>query len=1585
MSDIDYSLSPKKFIAEIRSSYKIDDPGTQMLREQLNNSLKLLSEDLYSDDTHFVSELIQNADDNDYETNVVPSLIFSLKPNKLVIVNNEIGFSAKNVYALCLTGSSTKKGNKYKTGEKGIGFKSVFTVSDSPEIHSNGYHFKFDRTVKDKPLGFVIPYWVDDIRDAVEGQTVIVLPAPKNEEFDGSKLHSLDPYLLLFLRKLRKIEVHENDQVSSFCRLDKVGISQLTLSKDNGSGEVTLEQKQYLRTSCIVEMDSVQEEKRPGIDKTEIVLAFPISELYEAQPDINRSKIYAFLPIRQAGFRFSIQADFLLNASRGEIREGLLWNIRLRDAIASAFVSALEEFKKFDQLAYTYLSFIPHGDEVSGEFLSPVRNSIYEQLTEKQCLLSTSGVWSYPRNLRLASDAFRELFPSEVAKSIFGFDYLHKSQKVDEEILKKLQVKRAAFSEVVSIFKDHQVWFKEQSREWQMSLYSYIAESHKEFIKSGIKHVPFLPLEGGSLVIPSKEHVYFPLTKGKKYGFEKDINILDFELFEGDLDLVQSAKEFLLQIGVLEDNPYNMIKGHIVPQHSVEGLKTVAQPSLLGHLRYIKDKFNTYLSGAAQHSMTEEEAIEYLREKIFIGIKKKNQIGNLFFSKSVNLYLGNEYLPVFPIESFLADKADASLFVSGEYLTKKDKEDDEAIKSWRYFFNRLGINDAPKIKNNILDWQCSAEMLSLLESSNPKIRSETLICISRYWSYYRQFVASNSVLRSRGKLVVSDSEFIKTLRETIVSGNRKTPVALDQAYFPSKEIKTVMGNTVCYVDEALQPEMLKVCQVSTVLNANVLIKRLKQLKLDESGDTLPAIQKIYKRVEEIFEEDKDFILQAFEDFSLIRVKGPNNSWRKPSEVCWIKSGAFLDSICPPLEGQYKDFSKFFTKLGVKNEIPIEIRIDALEKLGNWSSIEERKKVALSCYQRISKLLKKFNTEDDSFPEWVDDFSWKKLFLDRKGNMVDKDSNLFIDDKPNISCHFADENDISFLAVSMNDLPSLQKFLDASEIPCVSNSCSIKLFNANNGEIDSALTSIVRQCAVYFARILYVKDFDAFEEAKASGLLVGLKSIEICSAEDVQVCVSLASFDRHISEEIARDGQRILYKKGSRSIKDRISKQLCDYLNAKHTLSELFARILIDSNPSSIEEFLEEKQIGMLPEEFLFATDNDSEIVLNGDSDESESFEQTSIESGKPESPVNEDEGNTYVSSQADISDSSNAKSNTKSRSDKDRDENAKQGDENIKINSPDKESNSTVSNTDPKDLSDRGETSQSGYSGDLKSSSRTDKNKQSLISGTKTNDGSVEQSATTSAPSKSHLTPSSTNSEGLDNQKARPPASGKQPGKRKSSKRVSRKTKTGNLLSYVLLKKERNDDDNHAANREAALEKKRTGFAAVKFFLATQASRWKSLKEMDDLNPGYDVLAVAHDGQEEFIEVKGQTDLWTERGVTLTPTELQEAQKRRERYWLCVVEFVHDEKRRRLYLFQDPFGLTDQFKFDSGWKAAAIAVNEAPLLPEPGRYIEIEGKGRAKITKVKRYGDHFRIEITYDGQTMQNCAFKPDKMSVMEQ
>ena len=48
----------------------------------------------------------------------------------------------------------------FYTGQKGIGFKSVFRITDAPEVHSNGYHIRFD--VSSGPMGYILPHWVPE-------------------------------------------------------------------------------------------------------------------------------------------------------------------------------------------------------------------------------------------------------------------------------------------------------------------------------------------------------------------------------------------------------------------------------------------------------------------------------------------------------------------------------------------------------------------------------------------------------------------------------------------------------------------------------------------------------------------------------------------------------------------------------------------------------------------------------------------------------------------------------------------------------------------------------------------------------------------------------------------------------------------------------------------------------------------------------------------------------------------------------------------------------------------------------------------------------------------------------------------------------------------------------------------------------------------------------------------------------------------------------------------------------------------------------------------------------------------------------
>ncbi len=80
---------------------------------------------------------LQNADDNRYLHSLPPAVEFVLQPGSITVLNNEGGFTANDVRALCDVGQSTKaKAGGGFIGQKGIGFKSVFKVTDAPQVCS---------------------------------------------------------------------------------------------------------------------------------------------------------------------------------------------------------------------------------------------------------------------------------------------------------------------------------------------------------------------------------------------------------------------------------------------------------------------------------------------------------------------------------------------------------------------------------------------------------------------------------------------------------------------------------------------------------------------------------------------------------------------------------------------------------------------------------------------------------------------------------------------------------------------------------------------------------------------------------------------------------------------------------------------------------------------------------------------------------------------------------------------------------------------------------------------------------------------------------------------------------------------------------------------------------------------------------------------------------------------------------------------------------------------------------------------------------------------------------------------------------
>ena len=71
-------MSPRDVIADIRRRYKVDVPQSEDDDPRVGMAgrlLPLVTEELYESRTHFFTELLQNADDNQYGDGLVPCFV----------------------------------------------------------------------------------------------------------------------------------------------------------------------------------------------------------------------------------------------------------------------------------------------------------------------------------------------------------------------------------------------------------------------------------------------------------------------------------------------------------------------------------------------------------------------------------------------------------------------------------------------------------------------------------------------------------------------------------------------------------------------------------------------------------------------------------------------------------------------------------------------------------------------------------------------------------------------------------------------------------------------------------------------------------------------------------------------------------------------------------------------------------------------------------------------------------------------------------------------------------------------------------------------------------------------------------------------------------------------------------------------------------------------------------------------------------------------------------------------------------------------------------------------------------------------
>ncbi len=684
-----------KHILNIREGFQ----ASSKVKESLNNSIETLANDLYSKDTHFIFELIQNAEDNDYNTSE-PSFSFYLSQSDptntpgakgaLIVQNNEQGFLPDHVDALCAVGKTTKNKPQGYIGEKGIGFKSVFRITTIPHIFSNGYCFCLPKYDKESGLGYIIPCWVDNIPKGVNpfSQTTIILPLDR-EDFGYNKiedmLHDIKPETILFLNKLKNIEIKTDSGVELTLQKDDSHYPMVDLLRDEIKKEESFisidEYLLYKKT--FPKPDTIQHEKRQKIKEREVTIALPKNEEEEYI-----GKIFAYLPIKSnQGLPFSINADFILPSSREDIHD-IPWNRWLIDCIATLIGNSLEIMKKKGLLTEKWLDYfadkIVQLKKEEDNILDPIYEKVCDAFKEKALLPAHDGTYISAKNAIIArgADLLKILSNEQLClllekntevKWLSGTVTRDKTPALHSFLRYELNVEElypALFANKIT-----ESFIERQPDNWLITFYKYLTTQealwrpgYGWFDEGILRKKPILRLEDNTHVKPFQ-------SDGKPNAFLPPSYETDFPIIKRNICNDEQASEFLKRLDLSEPDIFDYIINKILSKYKHGDTQSI---SLDEH----KQDFHEFLKAINEDSeVGKKKLIDIAKRTPFL--LADNNKGKVFYKKPKEIYINDEKLQVYFSET-------AAWFLHEIY---------EDFKVDKDFWLDLGVKRHPRLIN----------------------------------------------------------------------------------------------------------------------------------------------------------------------------------------------------------------------------------------------------------------------------------------------------------------------------------------------------------------------------------------------------------------------------------------------------------------------------------------------------------------------------------------------------------------------------------------------------------------------------------------------------------------------------------------------------------------------------------------------------------------------------------------------------------------------------------------------------------------------------------------------------------------------
>ena len=329
---------------------------------------------MYSDPTHFVYEILQNADDYG-----ATEVLFKLSKDGIAIEHNGEPFKEENVKAITYFGKSTSREDLVKTGRFGIGFKSVFAFTATPIIISGSEHFQIYGLYRVReypyPEGFsrsrtriILPFNHESERPDFVEELMFQEDAYRQI---SECLIDLDMNTLLFTRNIREIRWEIDNRSECYSREDEVaGNARLTTIKD-GKDENT-----YLVFSKIPTWEN--EEHKP------VEIAFAVGAEGQLLP-IADDTLHVLFPTRErTGLRFILNGPYRTNPARETISSADPFNIHLREVTCKLMKELLPKLRDRKLLTVQSLSILPNEGDTLLDFYIPLRNTIINEFQNKR-------------------------------------------------------------------------------------------------------------------------------------------------------------------------------------------------------------------------------------------------------------------------------------------------------------------------------------------------------------------------------------------------------------------------------------------------------------------------------------------------------------------------------------------------------------------------------------------------------------------------------------------------------------------------------------------------------------------------------------------------------------------------------------------------------------------------------------------------------------------------------------------------------------------------------------------------------------------------------------------------------------------------------------------------------------------------------------------------------------------------------------------------------------------------------------------------------------------------------------------------